>query len=99
MKPEHVAWLEHIGNMRLWPSVFFSESVGAKILQPGMTPGIFWRTLIGDVYHTLSPVPAAIGEFFREHLLNQTSNYISHRRKRRHNLKRNDSHVRSIYKV
>ena len=34
-KPEHVAWLEHLGSMRLWhwqSSVFSSESAGAKIL-------------------------------------------------------------------
>ena len=33
-KPEHVAWLEHLGSMRLWrqSSVFSSESAGAKML-------------------------------------------------------------------
>ena len=30
----------------------------------GVTPGIFWRTLIGDIYQTLSPAPAALCEFF-----------------------------------
>ena len=34
-KPEHVAWLEHLGSMRLWhwqSLVISSENAGAKIL-------------------------------------------------------------------